>query len=92
MLDWLIMLKNIKICKLTNFCFIKTFRKYFVAIHENKQVLKCNKPIYVGFSILDLSKLFMYDFSTTTLKGNMMVNCYLQIQTVQFMKLKHDVY
>ena len=68
MLDWLIMLKNIKICKLTNFCFIKTFRKYFVAIHENKQVLKCNKPIYVGFSILDLSKLFMYDVQYNYIK------------------------
>ena len=70
MLDWLIMLKNIKICKLTNFCFIKIFRKYFVAIHETKQVLPRKKPIYVEFSILDLSKLFMYDVQYNYIKRN----------------------
>ena len=35
----------------------KIFSKNFVAIHEIKPVLTLNKPIYVGFSILDLSKL-----------------------------------
>ena len=40
----------------------KIFRKKFVAIHEIKQILTLNKPVYVGFSILDLSKLLMCDF------------------------------
>ena len=40
----------------------KIFSEYFVAIHEIKPVLALNKPIYVGFSILDLSKLLMYEF------------------------------
>ena len=35
----------------------KIFSKNFVAIHEVKLVLRLNKPIYVGFSFLDLSKL-----------------------------------
>ena len=34
----------------------KIFSKNFVAIHEIKPILTLNKPIYVGFSILDLSK------------------------------------
>ena len=34
----------------------KIFSKNFVAIHEIKPVLTLNKPIYVGFSILDFSK------------------------------------
>ena len=34
----------------------KLFNKNFVAIHEIKQVLLLNKPIYVGFTVLDLSK------------------------------------
>ena len=38
----------------------KIFSKTFVAIHEIKPVLILNKPIYVGFSILDLSKLLMH--------------------------------
>ena len=36
----------------------KIFSKHFVAIHKLKPVLTLNKPIYVGFSILDL---LMYD-------------------------------
>ena len=40
----------------------KIFSKNFVAIHEIKPVLTLHKPIYVGFIILDLSKLLMYEF------------------------------
>ena len=45
-----------------SFILQKIFSKNFVAIHQIKQVLILNKPIYVGFSILDLSKLLMYQF------------------------------
>ena len=38
------------------------FSKNFVAIYEIKPVLKLNKQIYIGFNILDLSKLLMYEF------------------------------
>ena len=40
----------------------KVVSKDLVAIHEIKLVLTLDKPIYVGFSILDLSKIFMYDY------------------------------
>ena len=40
----------------------KTFNKNFVAFHEIKPVLTLDKPIYIGFSILDLSKLLLYVF------------------------------
>ena len=39
-----------------NFVLQEIFSENFVAIHEIKSVLTLNKPIYVGFSILDLSK------------------------------------
>ena len=34
----------------------------FAAIHETKPVLTLNKPIYVGFSISDLTKFLVYEF------------------------------
>ena len=40
----------------------KIFDKNYAAIHEIKPVLILNKPIYVGFTVLDLSKWKMYDF------------------------------
>ena len=38
------------------------FNKNLVAIHEIKPVLTLDKPIYVGFSILDLTKYSMFEF------------------------------
>ena len=45
-----------------SFVLQKIFSKNFVAIHEITQVLTLNKPIYVGFGILDLSKLLKCEF------------------------------
>ena len=40
----------------------KIFNKNPVTIHETKPVLTLDQPIYVGFSIFDLSKLSVYKF------------------------------
>ena len=45
------------------------FSENFIAIHEIKTVLTLNKPIYVGFSILDLSKLLIYEFHYKCIKS-----------------------
>ena len=45
-----------------NFISQKIFDKNFVAFHCSKTVLTLDKPIYVGFIILELSKLLMYQF------------------------------
>ena len=47
----------------------KIFSKNFVAIHEIKPVLTLDKPIYAGFSILDLSELLMYEFHYKCIKS-----------------------
>ena len=45
-----------------NFASQKILDKNFVAVHYKKTVLTLNRPIYVGFSILELSQLLMYQF------------------------------
>ena len=40
----------------------KIFGKNYAAIHEIKPVLTLNKPLYVGFTVLELSTWLMYDF------------------------------
>ena len=60
----------------------KIFSRNFVAIHEIRPVLTINKPIYVGFSILDLSKLLMYEFHPNTVNVNLMLIYCFQTQSV----------
>ena len=48
----------------------KLFNKNFAAFHEIKPVLILNKPIYVGFTVLDLSKWLMCDFHYNFIKKN----------------------
>ena len=47
----------------------KIFSKNFVAVHEIKPLLTLNKPIYIGFSILDLSKYFKYEIHYKYIKS-----------------------
>ena len=46
----------------------KIFDKNYAAIYEIKPVLTLNKAIYVGFSVLELSKWLMYDFHYNFIK------------------------
>ena len=63
----------------------KIFGKNYAAIHKIKLVLTCNKPIHVGFTVVELSKWLMYDFHYGFIKKNaLMLNCCLLTQTVLF--------
>ena len=46
----------------------KMFGKDYAAVLEIKPVLRLNKPIYVAFTVLDLSKWKMYDFHYNFIK------------------------
>ena len=48
----------------------KPFGKGYAAIHEIKLVLILNKPIFIGITVLDLSKWKMYDFHYNFIKKN----------------------
>ena len=36
--------------------------KTLFAIHKSKLALKLNKPVYIRMCVLELSKVFMYEF------------------------------
>ena len=46
----------------------KIFHENLVAVERAKVELTLNRPIYVGFAILDLSKMLMYDFHYNYIK------------------------
>ena len=48
----------------------KIFGKDYAAIHEIKPILILDKPTYIGFTVLDLSKWKMYDFRYNFIKKN----------------------
>ena len=48
----------------------KILDKNLVAIHKVKLAVTLNKPIYVGFCFLELSKLFMYEWHYNYFKVN----------------------
>ena len=52
----------LKIVNRPNFVSQKIIDKNFVVFHCKKKELTLNKPIYIGFCILELSKLLMYRF------------------------------
>ena len=64
----------------------KIFGKNYAVIHEIKPVLTLKKPIYVGFTVLELSTWLMYDFHYNFVKTFLMLNCCLLTQTALLLK------
>ncbi|KAK3103044.1 hypothetical protein FSP39_016008 [Pinctada imbricata] len=58
----------LKLTKKPGFKSFKIFNEDLASIELQKSKLVLNRPIYVGFSILDLSKVLMYDFHYNYIK------------------------
>ena len=78
------------------------FSKNLAAIHMNKLEILYNKPIFVGFTILELSKWVMYDFvynyikpkwkENVTICGTDTDSLFLEIKTDDFYEdIKPDI-
>ena len=62
--------KRIKLVSEPNYHTTKHFSKNLLAIEMKKTKVKMNKPVYLGMSILDISKTLMYEFWYDYLKPN----------------------
>ena len=54
--------RRIKLVSEPNYHTTKQFSEYLLVIEMKKTNLKINKPLYLGMSILDISKTLMYEF------------------------------
>ena len=68
---------QLNLVKKPNFISSKIFNENLVAVHNIKQKLCLNQPIYVGFSILDLSKYHMNNFHYGFIKNKYGTNAKL---------------
>jgi len=58
-----------KLAAQPSFKSFKIFNEHLVAVERKKVELVLNRPIYVGFCVLDLSKTLMYDFHYDYIKS-----------------------
>ena len=71
----------------------KIFVKNYAAIHEIKPVLTLNKPIYVGFTVLELSKWLMFNFNYNFIKRNFDAKLlFTDIDSLTYEIISKDVY
>ena len=76
-----------------NFISKKIFSKNFVTVHKTKPVLTLNKPIYAGFSILELTKTLMYEFHYKYIKNRFDVKLlYADRESLVYEIKTRDVY
>jgi len=45
-----------------------SYNENLSAVSLNNKVVKFDKPIYIGFAVLDISKSLMYDYHYNTMK------------------------
>ena len=65
------------------------YDKRLIVIHEKKEQLTLNKPIYVGNTVLELSKLAMYKFHYDFMKSevDIFTLLYTDTDSYEIMKL-----
>lgn len=78
-----------------NFHSSSIFTENFVAIQLRPEKITLDKPIYIGFSVLEISKSHMYDFHYSIMKpfyGDNIKMCYTDTDSFLYSIQTHDVY
>ena len=84
-----------KLASKPNYHVIKCFSENLVAIEMRKTKVKMNKPIYVGMTILDISKTLMYEFWYGYLKSkyeDKIKLCYMDADSIILIIKTEDFY
>ena len=73
----------------------RIFNEDLVGVHMNIEKLYLNRPIYVGFSILDMSKTLMYDFHYNHIKkmyGSSATLLFTDTDSLAYVIQTNDIY
>ena len=84
-----------KVAAKPNFSSFTIFNKDLVAAQCLKTTIELNKPIFVGFAILDLSKILMYDFHYGYIKnkyGSDAQLCFTDTDSLLYDVKTEDIY
>ena len=77
--------RRIKLVSEPNYDTTKQFSEKLLAIEMKKAKVKMNKPVYLGMSILDISKTLMYEFWYDYIKPKYIIKaklCYMDTDSV----------
>ena len=78
-----------------NYYWHKTFSKHLMLIEMKKTKVKMTKPIYLGISILDISKTLMYEFWCDYIKpkyGDRAKSCYTDTDSLAIDIITEDFF
>lgn len=78
-----------------NFNSVSIFSKNFVAIQLNKEKIILDRPIYIGFTVLEYSKQHMYNFHYDFIKNMYQGNaklCYTDTDSLLYLIFTDDFY
>ena len=73
----------------------KWFSENLLAIEMKKIKVKMNKPVYLGLSVLEISKILMYEFWYDYIKSKYQINtklCYMDTDSFIICVKTEDVY
>ena len=87
--------KRSKLVSEPNYHTINLISAYLSIIEMKKTKIKMNKPIYLGLSILEISKILMYEFRYDCMKPKYNDNvklCYMDIDSFAMYIKMNDFY
>ena len=84
-----------KLCAKPSFKSFKIFNEHLTAVHMSQPSILLNRPAYVGFVVLDVSKILMYRFHYNVIKkryGDKAILLFTDTDSLCYLILTDDIY